>query len=100
MVSMMPTVVLVHDRVPLATGYEPAVDRKRRHERHTQRERQTAPEQEASEARLHRTRDEENDRIVHDLHEIVIEIVSEAKASGSTVPSASPERKSGTIVSE
>jgi hypothetical protein len=30
----------------------------------------------------------------------VIEIVSEAKASGSTVPSASPEPKSGTIVSE
>src|SRR5829696_1054027 len=65
---MTTVVVLVDHRVPLAPGYQVAVDREGRHEGYSKRHRQAPPEQEVQGASIHSTRYEKHYQVVHYLH--------------------------------
>src|SRR6266540_6307995 len=62
-------VVLVHHGVTLAAGDQPAVRRPRRPECDDEPERDAPPELRVAQARVDRARDDEDETVVHRLHD-------------------------------
>lgn len=66
--SPVPAVMPVHQGVTPSPSDEPPVDWERCHAGDEQRERQASPEKPGLQAGIHRTRDDQHQRVVHDLH--------------------------------
>src|SRR5262249_30293717 len=58
----------VYDGVALSSPYEPDIYREREDEGNSERYDQASPEKEVSNTRIHRTRNDEHNQIVHDFH--------------------------------
>src|SRR5829696_1979871 len=59
---------LVNRRVALPAGEQPPVDREGGGAREHEGNREAAPEEKVTEPRIQRARDDEHERVVHDLH--------------------------------
>lgn len=66
--SAMPAVLAMYDRVPAPMSDQPKVYREGHHESNGQRDGQAAPEKQTGNPRIHSAGNQQDDGVVHDFH--------------------------------